>query len=378
MRDCRPVGSGTRLSFDDFKGRRFFPLLDGIRAVAVIAVVAWHVDESRILRSFHGGRGVEWFFALSGFLITTLALREEERRGSVAIKGFFIRRAFRILPLYLIALGCTILADLVVFRNAAHTSGWSSYWPFYVTFLQDIPLNLGWANAPFHVAWSLGVEEKFYLLWPLLGFVLLRDRRRIACTAGLGVGLAICTLVSPHSAGTALVRPYLPIVLGCLMAMVLHTKRGFACVARLVTPLSTAAVTLAVVVPWPTSVTATRWYDVAYAVLAASAIGAFALLSRMPLLGSPQSLWIGKRSYAIYLFHPLAIRCAQKLLVRTSIHHELAGLVIFVIAISATFIAADILHRVIERPLIREGHRRSDQAERMPSTHLNPAEARAV
>jgi peptidoglycan/LPS O-acetylase OafA/YrhL len=92
------------LSHSDFRSLRRFPALDGVRAIAVLLVVAAHSRGPGSLHYLAGWNGVTIFFVLSGFLITTLALREEERAGRVFLRGFYVRRVFRILPLYLLVL----------------------------------------------------------------------------------------------------------------------------------------------------------------------------------------------------------------------------------------------------------------------------------
>src|SRR5262245_1891357 len=87
------------LSHDEYLGVRYFTPLDGVRAIAVLMVVTWHVPASRF-HVVNGYRGVTAFFVLSGFLITTLGLREESKTGRLRVSGFLVRRIFRILPLY--------------------------------------------------------------------------------------------------------------------------------------------------------------------------------------------------------------------------------------------------------------------------------------
>src|ERR1700761_6862061 len=91
-------------SFLTFKKERYFAALDGARALSILLVITWHVDERR-WAYLSGYTGVVIFFVLSGFLIHTLLLREEDRSGTVSLKGFYLRRCFRILPLYFVVIG---------------------------------------------------------------------------------------------------------------------------------------------------------------------------------------------------------------------------------------------------------------------------------
>ena len=350
------------VEYATFRERRFFANLDGVRAVAVLAVVAWHVAPSDLLRSLRGGRGVEWFFALSGFLITTLALREEETAGSVRIRAFFQRRAFRILPLYTLALLVVFVADVVVYRNPALTDGWKAYWPYYVTMTQDIPFKLGWANAPFAVAWSLGIEEKFYLVWPVLGFVVLRNRSRFQVTATIAIGIAFVELAWPGSVLGRLLGSYLPIIAGCLVALLAHQPHHFHRFRLLAQPVVLTTVIVLVAVRLPDEISAWRGYGPIYAALIAAAVAGLAMRPSVPVLSSPVMLWIGRRSYAIYLFHSEAIRIVTKATERLGFGGgEFGGLVIFAGALTVSLAVAEAVHRTVEKPLIRLGRTVSER-----------------
>jgi peptidoglycan/LPS O-acetylase OafA/YrhL len=91
------------LSFEAFQARKHMLALDGLRALAILGVLLHHT-RGKPFALLHGFRGVWVFFVLSGFLITTLALREASRTGRVDLRAFFIRRAFRIFPLYYLVL----------------------------------------------------------------------------------------------------------------------------------------------------------------------------------------------------------------------------------------------------------------------------------
>lgn len=341
-------------SYERYLGQVYFPTLDAVRAVAVIAVVGWHVDQSDALRWFHGGRGVTWFFALSGFLITTLSLREEARHGSLAVKPFYIRRSFRILPLYLLALVTYFIADVFVFRNTVLTQGWKDYWPFYLTFLQDIPIELG-SGAPFQVAWSLAVEERFYLIWPLLGFVLLSRRTRLTATVSLALLLSLLVAFSSGGLISVLGDPLLTILLGCLAAVIMHHPRRYEWLRTHASlPLLALAILIALV-PWPQAITTTAIYPIGYSVILAVSVAGLAMINVTNRTVPQWVLWIGVRSYAIYLFHTMAIRFVSKAVIRTPIKGELAGIVIFAIALGVSLVVAEGLHRTIEKPLIMRG-----------------------
>jgi peptidoglycan/LPS O-acetylase OafA/YrhL len=144
------------------------PSLDGVRAIAILLVLYSHAaipGHSAIILAAIKGRcgflGVQLFFVLSGFLITALMLRERERTGHVSRKGFYLRRALRILPAYAVYLA--VVAVLPPMADTSLTpSDWFSALTYTVNF-HSLPIPV----AISHV-WSLSVEEHFYLLWPLV------------------------------------------------------------------------------------------------------------------------------------------------------------------------------------------------------------------
>lgn len=147
----------------------YFSSLDGLRAISVLLVLISHARGAEAFHWLRGANGVTVFFVLSGFLITTLALREEARQGFLDIRAFFIRRIFRILPVYYLALGlyCALILGLGI--EGHRRDDFLGALPFYAFYFQEYPHFLT-PGIPFEVSWSLGIEEKFYLLWPFLAF----------------------------------------------------------------------------------------------------------------------------------------------------------------------------------------------------------------
>ncbi len=320
-----------------------------MRALSIFAVVFFHAAPT--LRWLNGHHGVTFFFVLSGYLITTLLLREEHAHGRVSLAAFYVRRTFRILPLYYLtlALYCVLLLGLEVqperaafFRRAL---------PYYVLYFPEyIHLNGG---GPFSHSWSLGIEEKFYAVWPLLGFALLRGRseRSLALLALIGVILWL-----PSSLHWAkFVSPYVPILVGCLIALLLDRRELF---DRL-RPLGS--------------------HPGFWLVLAAGAIlmdgrqssvfvavgCAIALISLV--LGSPRGtvttrfmestvvVFVGQRAYEIYLLHQLILNVIRPWI--PVVDEPARGLILTVLGFAAIVLAASIAHAFIGQPLIGWGRR---------------------
>ncbi|PZE26387.1 acyltransferase [Curtobacterium sp. MCBD17_028] len=159
--------------------------LDGLRGIAVALVVIGHATGAIGLHLpvglglfDEGGRGVTVFFVLSGFLITSILLREQDRSGRIDLPAFYSRRAFRILPAFYVFLA--VVSVLSVLGTVVHVT--KAQVLFAGLFIWDYAPNGG--NWWLGHTWSLAIEEQFYLLWPLL---LLLVRRRAAIIVAIAV-----------------------------------------------------------------------------------------------------------------------------------------------------------------------------------------------
>lgn len=163
---------------------RHLPQLDGLRALAILMVFVHHAFAVPLLWS-----GVDLFFIISGYLITGILLRDSERLSFRTMIGrFYLRRAERILPAYILFL---LLAYPLV------KSDWTHLWGYYVAFLQNVPYAFHLVSfGPLVPLWSLAVEQHFYLVWPLLVYFLSRKWLApcmIALLLGTPVLRAVCT-----------------------------------------------------------------------------------------------------------------------------------------------------------------------------------------
>ncbi|MDQ2832707.1 MAG: acyltransferase [Acidobacteriota bacterium] len=151
------------------------PSLDGLRAVSIFLVLALHTLQSYGMTHhvwliwygiFDGGTGVLIFFVISGYLITTLLLEEQRKRGSISLRGFYFRRAMRILPPLYTYVGVLLLLGLagrlVIYKLDILSA---------LFFFHDYALSRMWTLGHF---WSLSIEEQFYLLWPFILIYCLR------------------------------------------------------------------------------------------------------------------------------------------------------------------------------------------------------------
>jgi peptidoglycan/LPS O-acetylase OafA/YrhL len=314
-------------------GRR--PVLDGLRGIAILLVMLTHTG---VLPN--GYVGVDLFFALSGFLITTLLYEEWDRAGRISLRGFYARRARRLLP----ALGLFIVVALLVDMLCYPMTGW----PFAEKALTSVLFVNNWLAATGHAGelgslnptWSLAQEEQFYIVWPLVLLLLLRRRIRPQLVAALlliAIGLLIAA--APIGARDSYSVYYSPaaraaeLLFGCLGAVIWRHRLirvPTALTSRL--PLSARA-TLSQRRLWRALLAAVLVYLFATLLfnyqLTTEQVYLRACLLAVPLIvnlvGTPGSLlaraiacpplrFLGRISYALYLFH---------LLMRNVVYHYL-------------------------------------------------------
>ena len=145
----------------------YFPALDGVRAYCVLLVMFDHLKSNGHGPGWIDGHlGVDLFFVISGFLITTLLVREHHFTGHIDRRAFFLRRVFRIVPVYLMVM----LLYVLVLQAPSQAARWVQFragLPWFVTLMNEFAREPG-RGTVFLQTWSLGVEEKFYLVWPFL------------------------------------------------------------------------------------------------------------------------------------------------------------------------------------------------------------------
>jgi peptidoglycan/LPS O-acetylase OafA/YrhL len=382
------------LTHAEYLAMRRFPALDGLRAVAALMVVAFHFGGPR-WSFLSGWIGVHIFFVLSGFLITTLSLREEDRRGRLSLGNFYLRRIFRILPVYFVVLAMYV--GTYGLRGEFHVSGMAVNMPYYLTFTSEyVPIGY----AQFAQSWTLGIEQKFYLIWPLLAFVLCAGsfRRRVGLALTTLVVLVLTLLPATDNHG-AMGEQYIALIMGSLLAIVLHNPKGFRLLSGLTKPVVGAiaglvfvAVHLSVqpVFLWLSSrVTVNTTYEI---VISSYALPAALLIPT--LLGPGLSRWlltlrplvfIGERSYSLYLVQGIAGQAVISTIPRLEAYQPWQWLMVAAVSL----IIADLLYRTVEQPLIKVGRRiidrrkaaeeaRKSQPEQLPLPIPQPAVDAAV
>jgi peptidoglycan/LPS O-acetylase OafA/YrhL len=287
------------------KDVRYLPQLDGLRALAILMVFAHHAFRIPGLWS-----GVDLFFILSGYLITGILTRDREQMGFRAMIGhFYLRRAQRILPAYVVFL---VLAYPFV------KADWPHVWGYYVGFLQNVPYAFGLVSyGPLVSLWSLAVEQHFYLFWPVLVYFL--PRRWLApCMIVLLVGTpilrALCTPLFSHPEAIYSLTPFRldALAAGALAALILPQVRPLVVIRRAQVVMVLAAMTYVVlgVHPWFSRPANTAVFNaLAYSlnILALGGLFVWVALSGdtfiVRIFAHPLLRALGRISYMFYLLH---------------------------------------------------------------------------
>ncbi len=349
--------------------------LDGLRAIAVLAVIFYHLSPGLLTGGYVG---VDVFFVISGFLISGLLLRERETSGRIRLRAFWARRARRLLPaLAVLLLVCGSAAwfiggDVLVHlgRQILGAATFSSNWlaiafgqSYFDTTTPELFRNL----------WSLAVEEQFYLVWPIAVLLLallrsVRVRLIIVIIIAIASAVEMAVLVAPgadatrvyygtdtHSFGLA-IGAALGIATSRWAVARVTTRRWF----RVLLPIAGAIAIVALLVIAFTmdaeSVFVYRGGLAIVAVLAAVAIGgsitAGSALGRV--LDIRPLRWVGTRSYGLYLWHwPVFVLVVAAL--PTVRRTGASGWLLGGIALVITVLAATLSYRFLEHPIRRDG-----------------------
>jgi peptidoglycan/LPS O-acetylase OafA/YrhL len=296
------------------------PELDGIRGVSILLVFVHHIYYSLLPGGF---LGVDIFFVLSGFLITSLLLQEWDQNHSINLKHFYIRRTLRLTPaLIVLVVALSIFAALFLnglsavktYKGVLLALSYISNWLY--------AFDLASADNPLGITWSLAIEEQFYVLWPLaLRFALKLGLTRRALVLIL---LGLILLIVGH-------RSFLPnepediariyyasdtradaLLVGCMVACLVSGNmvpktRAFGLLLRCLTILSVIFLTLMAVFATWTDFLAYRSTTITLIALSAGSILTMMVVSPptwvLWILRFSALVWIGRVSYGLYLWH---------------------------------------------------------------------------
>jgi peptidoglycan/LPS O-acetylase OafA/YrhL len=355
----------------------YMPQLDGLRAIAVSAVVLEHF---KILPGA-AAYGVHLFFVLSGFLITGILLRSREAaaergiRRTHAFRQFYIRRALRIFPLYYLVIAAALILDVQYARD---------YAPWLLTYTINLKMaSQGWFINYFAHFWSLAVEEQYYLFWPWL-ILLLRRRWLIPVAVAMttiGPLFRLYVLLSwvfmnSDSSGLSgyIATPTAldSLGMGSLVAILLSSEPGRRQIRRfmpVVVPLASFGVVLVMALWLPKPLNFVL-YDTTTAVFFAwliySASKGFGGIAGRVLSAAPL-VFIGRISYGVYVYHPLVPPATDSIAGRFGIALPTGMWGRFLAYTALTLVVAAISWYIVERPINGlKRHFEYDRPDEMP------------
>lgn len=234
-----------------FLAQRRFGSLNGLRCLAILSVIWYHTSGQRS-DLLGRGLGVDLSFAISGFLITTLLVREFSSTRKIDVRRFYARRTLRIFPLYFAVLGLYILLVIATRSGSPDGVAFMHNVPAFATYTSNwfVPL-AGGHSTIFFFAWSLATQEQFYLLWPLALLLCLAPgrwwRAGAVMLAAIAAGEIARHAIADHDFPLTVVRSIAaPICLGAIWALLLHSPAGFGAARRLLGHRGAAPALLAV------------------------------------------------------------------------------------------------------------------------------------
>jgi peptidoglycan/LPS O-acetylase OafA/YrhL len=349
--------------------QRYMPGLDGLRAVAVLAVIAYHLQ----LGWAQGGLlGVGVFFTLSGYLITDLLLGQRDVVGHLRLGDFWIRRARRLLPALFLMLAVVVAWVTLLDRSqlpalrgdvvaaAVYLSNWWNIVREASYFARFGP------PPPLEHLWTLAVEEQFYLVWPLLlwlGLRYARGRYRLAGLTLAAAALSATAMALLYQPGVDPTRVYegtdtraFGLLLGAALAMVWPSRRLHADLALgrrlLLDGVGVVGLVVIALLIWQTDQYSAFLYRGGILLLSVATVMVVAALAHPasllgPALGWRPLRWIGVRSYGIYLWHwPIIVLTTPNV-------QRGVNLPVAILQVGATVAVAALSWRFVEEPIRR-------------------------
>jgi peptidoglycan/LPS O-acetylase OafA/YrhL len=357
--------------------QRRLPALDGLRAIAALFVVAYHFG----MRAAPAGLGVLIFFVLSGFLITWLLLLEQDRTGTVSLRGFWERRVLRIVPAFW-GYWLVFIGSMLVFGKPIHWTQAAASFAFLGNYYQAL---FGDPNTGLSHAWTLGVEQQFYLLWPPLFLFFGRSRPRLArlllwaipCFWTYRLLMRLVVGVPQGYVYEAFDMRADHFLAGCLLAIALRSGIGTRLVRAVTARPELGLVTVMLV---SVSVALETEGGVLYRdtlgfivnpVLTVVVLTQALTFYATPMWGWLEWAWVrylGQISYSIYLYQQLVIPQMKK------ITGTLPWPIDFLLTCGAVVLAASASYVFIERPVQEWRKKRGRKA---PAPALPPTVAEA-
>ncbi|MTV23107.1 acyltransferase family protein [Staphylococcus delphini] len=350
---------------------RYMPGLDGIRAVAVIAIIIYHLNPQWLWGGF---LGVDTFFVISGYLITSLLLTEYHNTGKIELTSFWLRRVKRLIPAVLfLVMGVLVLTLIFMPTEIQKVRADSIAAIFYVSnwwyIMQNVDYFEQFAVQPLKHLWSLAIEEQFYLVFPIVLLSLLSFIRRLKSIRIIFLILLVISMITMmvlYVPNENVARVYFgtdtriqTLLMGVLLALVWPPFQLKAKVNRKMRMMIDTAGVVGLAILFICFKFVSETNSILY-------YGGFFLISAVTLLviassvhpsgyfakflGNKVFTFIGSRSYSLYLWHyPIIVL----------IHHQFVqGQIpplVYVVEILLMVLMAEFSYKFIEQPFRKEG-----------------------
>lgn len=347
----------------------YFPNLNGLRFIAAALVIIHHIEQAKFKAGFDslwlssnfigiiGKLGVVLFFVLSGFLITYLLLLEEKQNGTISISKFYLRRIFRIWPLYflILALAFFVVPEIQAYElfNTHHFNQHDV--PkvlLYIFFLGNVVM-ISVGTVPFasHL-WSIGTEEQFYIIWPVLFQKIKNNRIAVFISIIAFLFILQCTLKlwNPQEGSGHMALKFFDyfnidcMLIGAVFALLDYQKHALSSFLKnkvlffSVLGLTLVMLAFGVFIPFVQY----QVYSVLFAIIILN-------LATNPACGINMEYrafkYLGDISYGLYMYHPLAIASSLLLL---SVTGNFSNLLLYPLVFALTIAVASISYRYME------------------------------
>lgn len=350
---------------------RYMPGLDGIRAIAVIAIIIYHLNPQWLTGGF---LGVDTFFVISGYLITSLLLTEYHNTGKIELASFWLRRFKRLIPAVLfLVMGVLVLTLIFMPTEIQKVRADSIAAIFYVSnwwyIMQNVDYFEQFAVQPLKHLWSLAIEEQFYLVFPIVLLALITFLRRvkpIRIAFSVLLIISMVTMMVLYVPNENVARVYFgtdtriqTLLMGVLLALVwppfqLKAKVNYTMRMMIDTVGLGALVILFICFKFVSETNSVLYYGGFFLI---SAVTLLVIASSVhpsgyfaKFLGNKLFTYIGSRSYSLYLWHyPIIVL----------IHHQFVQgqipTLVYVVEILLMALMAEFSYRFIEQPFRREG-----------------------
>lgn len=359
------MSQGNNTLMDGSKTAIYFPGLNGIRAIAAIAVVISHTTLA--LKDFNlnpaifgvfadgkpkglnlAGYGVSIFFVLSGFLITYLLLKEKEK-SDIDVKKFYVRRILRIWPLYYLYFAIVILISWIMYREIHNLSSIN----FYIFFSANIPFILGSEINYLGHYWSLGVEEQFYLFWPWICKKV--NRLLFFCISLLGIFVFVklyCHVFYPNSVIELFlnVTRFHCMLIGAIGAILYYKKHQIVnkiFVNKTLQIISWAILFLVAINQF--HIASVIDNEIISVVAVIIIIGQIEIMTRIVNLDLSLFDYLGKISYGIYVVHPLLILLLSKVIGKMVLPSSLKYILVYCLVLLLTLLVSHLSYTYFEK-----------------------------